>query len=141
MILQAQSEPKWSRGLMQCNSTPSGCSTQHPGHRAGLLPNRLLNPFRVCVCVCAWLPGPHHCTNQPQRQQLQGAALLTWAEEAVTLGKRSANTELSVLNRDHKASTCLTLAASPIVSHSTQSSDKQRQQIIWFFIRQQGWKE
>jgi len=52
VILQAQSEPKWSRGLMQCNSTPSLCSTPHPGHRAGLLPNRLLNPFRVCVCVC-----------------------------------------------------------------------------------------
>ncbi|KAI9530172.1 hypothetical protein NQZ68_004189 [Dissostichus eleginoides] len=53
VILQAQSEPKWSRGLMQCNSTPSRRSTRHPGHRAGLLPNRLLNPFGVCVrCVC-----------------------------------------------------------------------------------------
>ena len=52
VILQAQSEPKWSRGLMQCNSTPSHRSTPHPGHRAGLLPNRLLNPFTVCVCVC-----------------------------------------------------------------------------------------
>lgn len=117
VILQAQSEPKWSRGLMQCNSTPSLCSTQHPGHRAGLLPNRLLNPFRVCVC--ARLPWPsfaHHCTNQPQRQQLQGAPLLTWAGEAVILNKRSANTELSVLNRDHRASTCLTLKF-PLLCH------------------------
>lgn len=139
VILQAQSEPKWSRGLMQCNSTPLRCSTQHPGHRAGLLPNRLLNPFRVCVRL-PWPSFAHHCTNQPQRQQLQGAPLLTWAGEAVILSKRSANTELSVLNRDRRASTCLTLAASSIVSHSTRSSNKQCQQVMWFFIRQRGFK-
>lgn len=144
VILKAQSEPKWSRGLMQCNSTPSSCSTQHPGHRAGLLlSNRLLNPFCVCACVCTRIPRPsfaHHRTNQPQRQQLQGATLLTWAEEAVSLSKRSANTELSVLDGDRGASTRPTLAASPIVPHSCQSSDQQCQQIIWFFIRRRGRK-
>ncbi|KAF6726688.1 hypothetical protein FQA47_002005 [Oryzias melastigma] len=50
VILQVQSQPKWSRGLMQCNSTPQRCSALHPGHRAGLLPEQLLNPFSV-LCV------------------------------------------------------------------------------------------
>lgn len=50
VILQVQSQPKWSRGLMQCNSTPLRCGALHPGHRAGLLPEQLLNPFTV-LCV------------------------------------------------------------------------------------------
>lgn len=92
---------------MRCNSTPPHCSSQHPGHRAGLPSNRLLNPGGVCVraCVARWCLFAHHSANQPQRQQLRGAALRTWAEEAVTLSQRSANTELSVLNRDRRAST------------------------------------
>lgn len=75
--------------------------------------------------MCALLPRPsfaHHRTNQPQRQQLQGAPLLTWAGEAVSLSKSSANTELSVLSGDLGASTRLTLAASSVVSHSNNVS-------------------
>lgn len=108
VILQVQSQPKWSRGLMQCNSTPLRCGALHPGHRAGLLPEQLLNPFTV-LCVSekmgrggVWLA--HHSDNQPQRQQLQGAPLLTWPGEAVVFSKRRANTELSVLNRNRRAS-------------------------------------
>lgn len=132
--------PKWSWGLMQCNSTPSHCSSLHPGHRAGLHPKRLLNPFTVCKCVCVSkrLPGPsfaHHCTNQPQRQQLQGAPLLTWTGEAVVLSKSRANTELSVLNRDREEPACPTPTASSIVSHS----DKQNLQMNCLFIRR-GWR-
>lgn len=82
--------------------------------------------YGVCVrSVCTRLPWPsfaHHRTNQTQRQQLQGAPLLTWAGEAVILRKRRANTELSVLNRDLGASP-LTLAASSIVAHSTPPPD------------------
>lgn len=55
--------------------------------------------------MARWCLFAHHSANQPQRQQLRGAALRTWAEEAVTLSQRSANTELSVLNRDRRAST------------------------------------
>lgn len=58
-----------------------------------------------CACVARRPSFAHRSANQPQRQQLRGAALRTWAEEAVTLSQRSANTELSVLNRDHRAST------------------------------------
>ncbi|TNN58985.1 hypothetical protein EYF80_030809 [Liparis tanakae] len=65
VILQAQSEPKWSRGLMQCNSTPSLCSTPHPGHRAGLLPNRLLNPFTYHSGFTLQNLSPPECSSLP----------------------------------------------------------------------------
>lgn len=67
--------------------------------------------MRVRVRARAGARVAHHClfahrsANQPQRQQLRGAALPTWAEEAVSLSQRSANTELSVLNRGRRAST------------------------------------
>lgn len=75
-----------------------------------------------------WPSFAHHRANQPQRQQLQGAPLLTWAGEAVILSERSANTELSVLNRDHRARTCLTQATSSVVSYSASADNVVLQQ-------------
>lgn len=85
---------------MRCNSTP-------PAAALNILDTEQVSPLTGCLtpaecacvraCVARRCLFAHHSANQAQRQQLRGAALRTWAEEAVPLSRRSANTELSVL--------------------------------------------